>query len=199
MNSAHSWHVREHRFAADWECSLLLPRSPFERSRAAAGAFACYTVGSETLKPSFSNSPWMRGAPQVGFSAAIRKISSGTSLLTGLRPTTRLVLERYFQYSRKPARCHATTVRGVTRISGFCHPDHTFFKRTQNSLWRADNRPCGRLLCSASNCWRRARFSRTRSWREPNALKIQPTRCRSDENMAEILPEQSWTGGVATC
>src|SRR5215469_2866444 len=94
------------------------------------------TVGSETLKPSFSNLPWMRGAPQVGFSAAIRKISSRTSLLTGLRPTTRLVLERYFQYSRKPARCHATTVRGVTRISGFCHPDHTFLKRTQNSLCR---------------------------------------------------------------
>src|SRR5215471_20543862 len=31
------------------------------------------TVGSETLKPSFSNSPWMRGAPQARFSAAIRK------------------------------------------------------------------------------------------------------------------------------
>jgi Homeodomain-like domain len=42
----------------------------------------------------------------------------------------------------------------------------------------------------ASNCWRRARLSRTRSLREPNALKIQPTRCRSDENMPEILPEQ---------
>jgi hypothetical protein len=26
------------------------------------------TVASETLKPSMSNSPWMRGAPQVGFS-----------------------------------------------------------------------------------------------------------------------------------
>src|SRR5262249_19007920 len=87
------------------------------------------TLGSETLKPSFSNSPWMRGAPHVGFSAAIRKISSRTFLPTGLRPPTGLVLERYFQYSRKPARCHATTVRGVTRISGFCHPDHSFLKR----------------------------------------------------------------------
>jgi hypothetical protein len=34
------------------------------------------TVGSDTLKPSFSNSPWIRGAPHVGFSAAMRKISA---------------------------------------------------------------------------------------------------------------------------
>jgi hypothetical protein len=29
---------------------------------------------SDTSKPSMSGSPWMRGAPQVGFSATIRKI-----------------------------------------------------------------------------------------------------------------------------
>ena len=114
------------------------------------------TVGSEILKPSFSNSLWMRGAPQVGFSAAIRKISSRISLPTGLRPPTRVVLERHFQYSRKPTRCHATTVRGVTRISGFCQSDHSFLRRAQNNLCRADSRRRGRLECKASNCWRRA-------------------------------------------
>jgi hypothetical protein len=36
------------------------------------------TVRSEILNPSFSNSPWMRGAPQVGFSATMRKIRSAT-------------------------------------------------------------------------------------------------------------------------
>lgn len=92
------------------------------------------TVGSEILKPSFSNSPWIRGVPQVGFSMAIRETSSRTSLLAGLPPPTRRVLESHSQYRRKPARCHATTVRGLTRISGFCHPDHSFLKRTQNSL-----------------------------------------------------------------
>src|SRR5262249_24360797 len=46
----------------------------------------------------------------------MRKTSSRTSLPTGLRSPTRLVQESHFQYSRKLARCHATTVRGVTSI-----------------------------------------------------------------------------------
>jgi hypothetical protein len=36
-------------------------------------------VRSERSKPSMRSSPWMRGAPQVGFSATIRKINSRTS------------------------------------------------------------------------------------------------------------------------
>ena len=36
-------------------------------------------VRSETSKPSMSGSPWMRGAPHVGFSTTIRKIKSRTS------------------------------------------------------------------------------------------------------------------------
>src|SRR5579864_8528919 len=50
----------------------------------------------------------MRGAPQVGFSAAMGKIRLRTSLLTCLRPPTRLTLETHVQYNRKPARCHPT-------------------------------------------------------------------------------------------
>ena len=38
------------------------------------------------------------------------------------------------------------TFRGVTRISGFCHSDHTFLKRTQNNLCRVDSRRRGRLV-----------------------------------------------------
>src|SRR6266852_9768266 len=52
----------------------------------------------------------MRGAPQVGFSATIRKIRARTSLLTRLRPPTCLALETHFQYKRNPARCQLTTV-----------------------------------------------------------------------------------------
>lgn len=55
------------------------------------------TVGSETLKPSFSNSPWIRGVPQVGFSAAMRKISSRMCSSTGWRPPSRLARESHFQ------------------------------------------------------------------------------------------------------
>src|SRR6201987_2561274 len=56
----------------------------------------------------------MRGAPQVGFSAIIRKISSQTSVDSFFLPTCFLAFEIKLQYSRKPARCQRTTVSGLT-------------------------------------------------------------------------------------
>src|SRR5580704_9311650 len=50
----------------------------------------------------------MRGAPQVGFSATMRKIKTRTSLLIRFRPSTRLNLETQAQYKRNPARCQFT-------------------------------------------------------------------------------------------
>src|SRR5882762_1103216 len=47
----------------------------------------------------------MRGAPQVGFSATIRKIKARISLLTRFCPPTWLNLETHVQYKRNPARC----------------------------------------------------------------------------------------------
>jgi hypothetical protein len=44
-------------------------------------------VLSETSKPSMRSSPWMRGAPQPGFSATICKINSRVSFGVGLLPT----------------------------------------------------------------------------------------------------------------
>ena len=58
----------------------------------------------------------MRGAPQVGFSATIRKINSRTSFDVGLLPTRVLALEISLQYKRNPARCQRTTVSGVTMM-----------------------------------------------------------------------------------
>src|ERR1022692_2563799 len=129
----------------------------------------------------------MRGAPQVGFSAAMRKIRARTSLLTRLRPPIRLALEIQVQYKRNPARCQRTTVLGVTKTRGFVHPDQNVFKAIQNSLCRAVNRRRGRLACRVSNCWRRARFSRTRFSLELKALTTHPRRCRSDVTMAKIM------------
>ena len=64
------------------------------------------TVRSETSKPSLSSAPWMQGAPQVGFSATMRKISSRTSLLIGfLRPRFEL------------ARCKPSTVESRSDAS----------------------------------------------------------------------------------
>jgi hypothetical protein len=52
---------------------------------------------TEVLKPSLSGSPWMRGAPQIGFSATLRKIRPRISSLMRLRPPILLVLESHFQ------------------------------------------------------------------------------------------------------
>src|SRR6516164_880403 len=133
----------------------------------------------------------MRGAPQVGFSATIRKIKTRTSLLTRFRPPTRLNLEIHAQYKRNPARCQFTTVRGVTKTRGFLHPDQNVLNASQNSLCRAVNRVRGRSVCKASSCRRRAKFSRTRSSRERKELRMHPRRCRSDTIMARILSELS--------
>src|SRR6266404_5733458 len=133
----------------------------------------------------------MRGAPQVGFSEAIRKINARTSLLTRFRPPIWLTLETHAQYKRNPARCQFTTVRGVTKMRGLVHPDQSVLNATQNSLCRAVNRRRGRCACRASNCRRRARFSRARSSRERKALTNQPRKCRSDTIMARILAEMT--------
>jgi len=90
----------------------------------------------------------MRGAPQLGFSATIRKISSRTSLLVGFLPTAFRAREIQRQYSRNPARCQRTTISGVTRINDFFQPEQTCRKTTRtagrrNSVegevaWRAE-------------------------------------------------------------
>ena len=61
---------------------------------------------SETSKPSIFNSPWTRGAPQL-FSVAILRIRSRISASTAGRPVLLPRREIQFQYSLKPARCHA--------------------------------------------------------------------------------------------
>ena len=76
----------------------------------------------------------MRGAPHVGFSVTIRKISSRTSLLIGFLPTAFRACEIQLQYGRKPVRCQRTTVSGVTRINDLSQPDQTSRKTTRNSL-----------------------------------------------------------------
>ena len=70
-------------------------------------------AGLTDVDASLSNSPWMRGAPQSGFSRLILRINSRTSFGTAGRPGWP---ERTFhvQNSRKPLRCQAMTVSGLT-------------------------------------------------------------------------------------
>jgi hypothetical protein len=91
------------------------------------------TVGCETVMPSFSSSPWMRGAPHSGFARLICRMRSRTSFGTAGRPVLRgrdfqvfgtagrpVLRGRDFQVqkSRKPLRDQATTVSGLTMMSG---------------------------------------------------------------------------------
>src|SRR5215469_18560345 len=85
------------------------------------------------------------GAPQVGFSAAMRKINSRSSFGVGLRPNGPRPREISLQYMRKPARCQRTTVSGVTMMSDCFHCDHSRLMATQKSLsnrLRAGRRRC---------------------------------------------------------
>ena len=69
------------------------------------------TVRGDTRSPSFnSNSFVMRSSPHAGFSRAIRRISSRSSIGIGGRP------DRHFHrhHNRKPVRCHRTSVSGWT-------------------------------------------------------------------------------------
>ena len=56
--------------------------------------------------------PWIFGAPQSAFSAAMRRMRVRISTLTLGRPPCGRNRQR--QYKRKPARCHPTTVSGFT-------------------------------------------------------------------------------------
>src|SRR5215472_8672982 len=57
-------------------------------------------VLSETSKPSMRSSPWIRGAPQSGFSAIIWKMRSRTSFDAGFPPTGLRTFEITLQYQR---------------------------------------------------------------------------------------------------
>src|SRR5258708_2192616 len=74
------------------------------------------TVRSETSNLSMRSSPWMRGAPHIGFSTTIRKINSRPSFDVCCLPAGLLTLEISFQYKRNPPLCQRTTVSGVTEL-----------------------------------------------------------------------------------
>jgi len=109
---------------------------------------------SEMSNPSISSSPWMRGAPQVGFSTTMRKINSRTSFGVGLRPTGPRTREISLQYMRKPARCQPTTVPGVTTMIDCFHWDHRRLTATRKSLSNRLRAGRGRRRFSTVNCCR---------------------------------------------
>ena len=140
-------------------------------------------VRSEMSNP--SSSPWMRGAPQVGFSATIWKINSRISFSVGLRATGPRTREISLQYMRKPARCQRTTVSGVTTMIDCFHCDHSRLIATQKSLSNRLRAGRGRRRFSTVNCCRSAKFSKMRSRRlrkiRRSKVQLKPdVRCHRD-------------------
>ena len=132
------------------------------------GAFRIHleTVLSAMSKPSIVSSPCMRGAPQVRFSATMRKISSRNSLLTHFLHAQPRCRDSHFQYSLNPVRCQRTTVSGCTRSNTRFHPDQSRHISTQNNLSAIASFGSGRFSLKTASCCRRTRFSRSRSRRE---------------------------------
>jgi len=78
------------------------------------GAFRIHrsTVCSEASKSSIFNLLGMRGAPQVGISAAIRQMSSRNFLPTYFLPARFRCRQSHVQYTLNPALCRRTTASG---------------------------------------------------------------------------------------
>ena len=142
------------------------------------------TDRSESVKPNFRSSPWILGAPQVGFSRAIRWISSRISRVILPRPPTGpRDLQR--QYNRNPARCHLTTVSGFTMRRASAQPDHKRRSAVQNSRSIGFNFGQGRLRLNTASCWRRARISNADCVRPTKkARRAGTTLLRSDQSIS---------------
>ena len=104
----------------------------------------------------------------------MREIKARSSWLTGVLPPTRPARDRHPQYSRKSARCHATTLLGVTSTRKWFHPGQSHKREIQKNLCTLDSGRRGRFASRASSCWRRAKLSSMRSWRDRKNPMIQP-------------------------
>src|SRR5207247_10155900 len=148
---------------------VLQEGAPSLRRRfAAAQHISIYllTLLSPMSMPSLSSSPWMRGAPQPGFSRHILRIRSRTSLEMTGRPG---FPQRTFQVQnkRKAARCQATTVSGLTMANAERQSRQRRDRQIQSRRSPVVN--FGRFpadLWSTPIWWRRARFSSPRDARE---------------------------------
>ena len=146
-------------------------------------------VRSQTTKPSFWSSPWILGAPQVGFSAARQPMSARISAVAfGLPARAR---DCHFQKSRNPARCQATTVSGFTATRTSAHRDQMQCRVIQNSRSNRFNRGRGRFRLRRMSCCRKARISRAVSFRLRKKTWTAARRARMNRSMNPVCSTRS--------
>jgi hypothetical protein len=114
----------------------------------------------------------MRGAPQIGFSRLILRISLRTSFDTGGRPRWP---RRTFQVqnSRNPLRCHAMTVSGLTMRRDERHSSQA--PQSQAHKHRSNRFSFGFFTerCSTPSWWRRAMISSCNAARVRNTDNVE--------------------------
>ena len=142
-------------------------------------------VLSETSNPSIRSSPWIRGAPQVAFSATIRNIRLRTSFEIRFRPITHRALEIARQYNLNPVQCQPTTVSGLTTMRACFQPDQNLSAKTQKILSNARSLGLGCFRFRMASCCRRTRFSSRRVRRACKHRKMVVTNSKSMRNIAE--------------
>src|ERR1035437_1351599 len=103
-------------------------------------------------------------------------------------------LREPLQYSLNPARCQRTTVSGRTRIDACIHSGQSRRKITQNSLSEVETCGRGYRCFITSSCWRRAKFSSSRSRQERKIRIRRITKNLSRHSMKSVSygNRQSW-------
>jgi hypothetical protein len=141
------------------------------------------------------SSPWMRGAPHVGFSATIWKIRCRTSIDVCLVPNCSdglLGFRNQRPVQTEPARCHRTTVLGVTTMSACLHSDQNRRTATQKSLSSKSSLGRGCRRFRTASCCQSARFSRTRFRRLRQRRMSAPD--AEVEHATELYQINGWGG-----
>ena len=119
----------------------------------------------------------MRGAPHSGFPRLSRRIRSRTSFETaGLPGFPRRVF--HVQNSRKPLRCQAITVSGLTITSADRQSSHTRDNQTHKNRSVGANFARFTDRCKTPSWCRRARFSNCRTARDLKAAADVTARTR---------------------
>ena len=146
-------------------------------------------MDSEISNPNFKSSPWIRGAPQVGFAAATDRMRSRSSRVIFGRPGRRRARKR--QYDRNPMRCQPTTASGFTTTSTLAHFDHQRRRPSQKKRSQRLNRGLGFLRLRTATCCRRATSSSPRSCRERRKEPNQERKARRSRIMGPVYTTQS--------
>jgi hypothetical protein len=110
------------------------------------------------------------------------------------RPTRIFTRERNRQYSRKPARCHPTTVSGFTMMSGSVHLTQTRRSMTQKNRSPEVSRGRGWRRDRTVSCYRSARFSSARSLRKRQTARSQRSMRASRSSMVPVVTRTVYSG-----